>query len=403
MTQTTITPNLSQRVLNMQESATLMMAKLARQVRAEGHDVIALSLGEPDFDTPEHIKEAAKRALDEGKTKYTPVPGIPELREAIVHKFRRDNGLEFNVNQIVVSNGAKQSIANLCLALLNDGDEAILFSPYWVSYYEIVRLGGGVPVPLSTTIDNDFKVTPEQLEEAITPNTKMIIFSSPCNPSGSVYSGPELMELAEVIGRHKQIIIVSDEIYEYINFSGAHESIGACDPVLDQTVTVNGFSKGFAMTGWRLGYIGGPEWIADACTKIQGQFTSGATAFGQAAAAYALESPMKPTYDMCAAFKERRWLIIDLLEEIPGLEVNRPQGAFYIFPKVSAYFGRSGHGMEIQGSSDLAMYLLRNAYVATVAGSAFGDDQCMRISYAASEDEIREAIRRIGVALGELS
>jgi aspartate aminotransferase len=393
---------LSDRVLQMQESATILMAQKARDLAAQGHQVISLSLGEPDFDTPDHIKEAAKRALDEGYTKYTPVPGLPELRQAIVDKFKRDNELEFDLNQIVVSNGAKQSLANLSLALLNPGDEVIIFTPYWVSYYEIVRIGGGVPVLLKAGIENDFKVTPEQLEEAITDKTKMIWFSSPCNPTGTVFTKAELEALADVVAKHEDILIMSDEIYEYINFTGHHESIGAIESVKDRTITVNGFAKGFAMTGWRLGYMGAPAWVAEACAKIQGQFTSGANAFGQKAAAYALMADMSPTNKMREAFLKRKELVKAKLSEIPGIKTNDPQGAFYIFPDISAYFGKSFNGQTISNSDDLALYLLEHAHVATVSGSAFGADECLRLSFAASEEELLEAVRRIGEALGKL-
>ncbi len=393
---------LSDRVLAMEESATLKMAKLARQLGSEGHDVIALSLGEPDFDTPEHIKEAAKEALDNGFTKYTPVSGLLELREAICRKFKRDNNLDFEIGQIVVSNGAKQSIANLCMALLNEGDEAIIFSPYWVSYYAIIKVAGGVPVPVKAGIDQDFKVTSMQLEEAITDKTRIVLFSSPCNPTGSVYTYDELDDIAMVVGRYPGITLISDEIYEHINFTGKHVSIGAFDAVRNRTVTVNGFSKGFAMTGWRLGYIGAPMIIASACTKIQGQNTSGATSFGQKAAAFALDADMGATVRMREAFYKRRDIIIDLLGAIPGVRVNRPTGAFYVFPNVSAFFGLNFEGKAITNSDDLAMYLLTEAHVATVAGSAFGDPECIRISYAASEEQLREAIRRIARALAQL-
>jgi len=395
--------HLSDRVLAMEESATLKMAKLARQLKDEGHDVIALSLGEPDFDTPDHIKEAAKKALDDGFTKYTPVPGLPELREAICRKFKRDNDLDFNIGQIVVSNGAKQSIANLCMALLNTGDEAIMFAPYWVSYSAIIKVAGGVPVAVKAGIELDFKVSPEQLEEAITDKTRIVLFSSPCNPTGSVYTYDELHAIAKVIARHPNITVISDEIYEHINFTGKHVSIGAFDEVRDRTVTVNGFSKGFAMTGWRLGYIGAPQAIASACSKIQGQNTSGATSFGQKAAAFALDADMGATDRMRAAFYERRDIIVNLLDQIPGVRVNHPTGAFYVFPNVSAVFGRSYNGTTITNSDDLAMYLLTEAHVATVAGSAFGDPECIRISYAASEEQIREAASRIAKAIGKLS
>ncbi|MCB0620124.1 MAG: pyridoxal phosphate-dependent aminotransferase [Saprospiraceae bacterium] len=393
---------LSERVLQMEESATIKMAQLARDLKAEGHDVISLSLGEPDFDTPEHIKEAAKQALDEGYTKYTPVPGLPELREAIVRKFRRDNGLEFDVNQIVVSNGAKQTIANLCLALLNEGDEVVVFAPYWVSYVEIIRLAGGVPVIVGAGIDHDFKVSPEQVAAAITGRTKFVLFSSPCNPTGSVYSADELTAIAEVIAPHEQVHIVSDEIYEYINFTGRHASIGAHPAVKDRTITVNGFAKGFAMTGWRLGYMGGPTQIAAACAKIQGQFTSGASSFGQKAAAVALDSDLTPTYRMREAFLKRRNLVLELLSKVPGFKVNDPQGAFYVFPDVSEHFGKAFRGEIIKDADDFCIFLLHQAHVAAVSGAAFGAEQCIRISYAASEEQLRTAIERIADAVSEL-
>ncbi|MCB9280904.1 MAG: pyridoxal phosphate-dependent aminotransferase [Lewinellaceae bacterium] len=394
---------LSRRVLEMEESSTLLMAKLARNIAAQGHKVISLSLGEPDFDTPEHIKTAAKEALDQGYTKYTPVSGLPALREAICTKFKRDNGLEFTTNQIVVSNGAKQSIANICLALLDEGDEAIILAPYWVSYFEIVKFAGGVPVVVHAGIDQDYKPSVAQIEAAITDRTKLIIFSSPCNPTGSVFTADELSAMAQMLGRHEQVHIVSDEIYEYINFTGKHVSIGTFDAVKDRTITVNGFAKGFAMTGWRLGYIGGPEWLAQACDKIQGQVTSGATSFGQKAAAHALLSDMTPTWKMRDAFLHRRDLVIGLLEQIPGMKVNRPQGAFYIFPDISNYFGLSDGQTTINNADDFSMYLLEKAYVATVAGTGFGDSNCLRISYAASEEQLREAIGRIAEVVSKLS
>jgi len=387
---------LAERITRMQESATLKMSQMARDLKAKGHDVISLSIGEPDFDTPQHIKDAAIKALNDGFTKYTPVPGLPQIREAISTKFKRDNDLEYTPGQIVVSNGAKQSIANLSLTLLDEGDEVIILAPYWVSYYEIVRLGNGTPVSLLGGIENDFKVTAQQLENAITENTRMVLFSSPCNPTGSVYQHDELEAIANVIAKHENIVIVSDEIYEYINFSGKHVSIGSFPQVKDQTVTVNGFSKGFAMTGWRLGYIGAPTWIAKACTKIQGQFTSGATAFGQMAGAHALMSDMTPTQEMRAAFLKRRDIVIELLEAIPGMQVNRPEGAFYIFPNISSYFGKKAGEKTINNSDDFAEYILNDGHVAIVAGSAFGADDCFRLSYAASEEQLREAIKRIG-------
>ncbi|MBR9921647.1 MAG: pyridoxal phosphate-dependent aminotransferase [Bacteroidetes bacterium] len=390
---------LSDRVLDLQESATIKMSQMARDLREQGHNVISLSLGEPDFDTPDHIKEAAKKALDDGYTKYTPVPGLMEFRQAISRKFKRENELDYAPSQIVVSNGAKQSIANLSLSLLNPGDEVIIFAPYWVSYFEIVRLAGGVPVILSAGIDQDFKVLPEQLKGAITDKTKLVLFSSPCNPSGSVYSKEELFALADELEAHEQIHVLSDEIYEHINFSGKHASIGAHPGIKDRVVTINGMSKGFSMTGWRLGYMGAPQWIADACAKIQGQFTSGATSFGQKAAAEALDGDLGPTKEMCAAFAKRRELVIDLLSEVPGVKCNKPQGAFYVFPDISAYFGKTINGFTIQNSDDFCTYLLQEAHVAVVAGSAFGADECFRLSYAASEAELRDAIGRIKKAL----
>lgn len=393
---------LSDRVLNMEESATLKMAQLAREYRGQGIDVISLSLGEPDFDTPDHIKEAAKKALDAGYTKYTPVNGLPELREAIVKKFRRDNGLDFSTNQIVVSNGAKQSIYNICSAMLNPGDEVLIFSPYWVSYHDIVSLIGGVPVPVYAGIESDFKVTADQVEAAISDRTKLVLYSSPCNPTGSVYLHDELEAIANVISRHPNVYIISDEIYEYINFSDKHVSIGTFETVKDQTITVNGFAKGFAMTGWRLGYMGAPEWIAKACTKIQGQVTSGANSFGQKAASIALMSDMGPSKVMREEFLKRRDIVIGLLEQIPLFLVNRPNGAFYLFPDVSAYFGKSHNGEVINDSNDFAMFILKEGHVALVSGAAFGAPKCIRISYAASEDQLVEAIRRISVAVAKL-
>ena len=393
---------LSQKVLNMEESATLKMARMARELAAEGHQVISLSLGEPDFDTPDHIKEAAKQALDDGYTKYTPVPGLPELRDAICRKFKRDNNLDFKPGQIVVSTGAKQSIANLCMALLDPGDEVILFAPYWVSYDAIVKMNEAVSVPVAAGIDQDYKVTAEQVAAAITERTKMIIFSSPCNPSGSVYTKEELEAIAAVVAPHEQIYIVSDEIYEYINFTDQHVSMGTIPAVKDRVITVNGFAKGYAMTGWRLVYIGAPDFIADACSKLQGQFTSGANAFAQKAAVHALDADLGPTHAMREAFERRRKVIIDGLEAIPGMQVNRPQGAFYIFPDITAYYGKAAHGISIENDDDFCEYLLQVAHVATVAGGAFGIPGCIRISYAASEETLREALDRIAKAVAEL-
>jgi len=399
----TLANPLSKRVLGMEESATIKMAQLARDLKNQGKDIISLSLGEPDFDTPEHIKDAAKKALDEGYTKYTPVPGLMELRQAIVNKFKRDNGLHFTTNQVAVSNGAKQSIFNLAFALLDKGDEAVILAPYWVSYEAIVSLAGGVPVPVYAGIEEDFKVTAEQVRAAITPRTKFMIFSSPCNPTGSVYAREELEAIAAVIAEHDTMLIISDEIYEYINFGDKHVSIGSIESVKNRTVTVNGFAKGFAMTGWRLGYIGGPLEVVEACNKLQSQVTSGANAFAQKAAAYALEADLTPTYKMRDQFEKRRDLIIGLLKEIPGLKVNHPKGAFYVFPDCSAYFGKSDGSFTINNSADFSEYLLMSALVATVPGDAFGANDCFRISYAASEADITEAVRRIGEALAKLS
>lgn len=390
---------LSNKVASMSESATIRMSQKARNLREQGHDVISLSLGEPDFDTPQHIKDAANAALEEGYTKYTPVPGHKDFVEAIQTKFARDNDLHFEKNQIVVSNGAKQCVANICLSILDPGDEVIIFTPYWVSYFEIVKFAGGTPIALSAGIDQDFKVSPEQLDAAINHKTKAILFSSPCNPTGSVYTRYELEGLAEVISNYENLIVISDEIYEYINFTGQHASIGAIDSIRDRTVTINGMSKGFSMTGWRIGYMGAPAWLAKACAKVQGQFTSGAAAFSQKAAATALTADLGPTYDMRDAFLKRRDLVIEGLQKIPGINVNHPTGAFYVFPDISSYFGKSNGSIIIDDSNEFAEIILESAHVAVVAGSAFGDDNCIRISYAASEDTLREAIRRIGECL----
>ncbi len=386
----------------MAESSTLAMARLARELKAEGHDVIALSLGEPDFDTPEHIKEAAKRALDEGYTKYTPVNGLPELRQAIARKFKRDNKLAYTAEQIVVSNGAKQSIANLCLALLDPGDEAIVLAPDWVSYYEQIKLAEGTVIVLCTSVDEEYKVSPERLAEAITDRTRFVLFSSPCNPTGSVYHRDELEAFARVLRDHPDVIVISDEIYEYIQFGREHVSIGSLEGMLERTVTVNGFAKGFAMTGWRLGYIGAPTWLADACTKVQGQITSGANSFAQRAAAEALDADMSPTDEMRKAFQRRRDLVVEQLKTIPGFRCNVPEGAFYVFPDVSELFGKAAGDVEVNSADDLAMYLMQEAHVATVSGSGFGNDACIRISFAASEEQLREALSRIRTAVEKL-
>ncbi|MGB5377592.1 pyridoxal phosphate-dependent aminotransferase [Muriicola sp.] len=386
---------LSDRINKLSTSATLAMAAKARELRNEGKDIIGLSLGEPDFNIPEFIKEAAKQAIDDNYSSYSPVDGYADLKQAIALKFKRDNHLTYNLNQIVVSTGAKQSLANVAMVMLNKGDEVILPAPYWVSYSDIVQLAEGIPVEVPTSIDTDFKMTPAQLEAAITPKTKMLWFSSPCNPSGSVYSEEELKGLAAVLRRHPGIFIVSDEIYEHINFRGKHSSIAAINGMYDRTITVNGVSKAFAMTGWRIGYIGAADWIAKACTKFQGQITSGANAIGQRATITALEAPVSKIQFMIDKFKERRDLILGLLGTIDGFKLNVPEGAFYVFPDVSSYFGKELQGTQINNASDFAMYLLEKANVATVTGEAFGNPNCIRISYAASEDEIKEAVARI--------
>lgn len=395
-------PPLSQRVQRMAESETLRMAALARELKSKGHEVINLSIGEPDFDTPVHIKEEAKKALDQGFTKYTPVPGIPELREAICTKFKRDNNLDFKPSQIVVSNGAKQSLANIFLSLLDEGDEVVILAPYWVSYVDMVKVAGGHPVIVYSGIEQDYKSSAEQINAAITSRTKALLFSSPCNPTGSVYTESELREIASMLSNHPHVVVISDEIYEYINFTGKHASIGTMEEVKDRTVTVNGFSKGFAMTGWRLGYIGAPEWLAAACNKIQGQFTSGANSFGQKAAVQALLGDLEPTHQMREAFLHRRDLVTQLLSEIPGFKVNLPQGAFYSFPDISNFFGTSDGAVTIRNADDFSEYIINHAHVALVSGAAFGADQCIRISYAASEAELRTAIQRIAETVKHL-
>lgn len=391
--------HLSDRIKNMSTSATLAMAAKARELRSEGKDIIGLSLGEPDFNIPDFIKDAAKDAIDENYSSYTPVDGYAELKTAISNKFKRDNGLDYGLNQIVVSTGAKQSLFNVAMVVLNPGDEVILPAPYWVSYSDIVKLAEGIPVEVHTQIDTDFKMTPAQLEAAITPKTKMIWFSSPCNPSGSVYSKSELEGLAEVLKKHPNICVVSDEIYEHINFAGGHVSIANIDGMYDKTITVNGVSKAFAMTGWRIGYIGAPEWIAKGCTKLQGQVTSGANAIAQRAVITALEAPVSKIQYMIDKFHERRDLVLGLLGEIEGFNLNVPEGAFYVFPDISAFFGKTLNGVTINNASDFSLYLLEHANVATVTGEAFGNPNCIRISYAASEKELKEAIARIKSAL----
>lgn len=394
-----MTNQLSDRINKLSTSATLAMAAKARELRAEGKDIIGLSLGEPDFNTPDFVKEAAINAVNDNYNSYTPVDGYADLKEAIITKFKRDNQLVFTQPQIVVSTGAKQALFNIASVMLNAGDEVILPCPYWVSYSDIIKLNEGVPVEVKTDIKNDFKMTAEQLRAAITPKTKMIWYSSPCNPSGSVYSKDELRAIADVLQEHPNIYVVSDEIYEHINFIGGHHSMAQFDDMKDRTITVNGVSKAFAMTGWRIGYIGAPDWIARACNKIQGQVTSGANCIAQRAVIAALEADPSKIQYMVDEFKERRQLILGLLNAIDGFETNEPEGAFYVFPNVSAYFGKTIKGKTITNASDLAMFLLEEANVATVTGEAFGNPNCIRISYAASQEQIIEAVKRIKTAL----
>ncbi len=390
---------LSDKINRLQTSATLAMAAKARELKAQGKDIISLSLGEPDFHTPDYIKEAAVRAINENYHSYTPVDGYVELKKAIIQKFKRDNDLVYDETQIVVSTGAKQALYNVAAAIINPGDEVILPAPYWVSYADIVKLNGGVPVVVETSIENDFKITPQQLEKSITSKTKMLWYSSPCNPSGSVYSKNELGLLAEVLEKHQQIVVVSDEIYEHINFTGEHISMANFENMYNRTVTVNGVSKAFSMTGWRIGYIGAPTYIARACTKMQGQVTSGANCIAQRAVITALEEPVSRIQYMIDEFAKRRKIILDLLNEIEGFQCNEPEGAFYVFPDISHYFGKTLNGIKIETASDFSMYLLEKALVATVSGEAFGDPNCIRISYSAGENEIREAVRRIKEAV----
>ena len=391
---------LSERILNMATSATLAMAAKARELRAEGKDIIGLSLGEPDFNTPDFIKEAAIDAINDNYNSYSPVDGYVDLKEAVITKFKRDNNLTYTLPQIVVSTGAKQSLANIAMVMLNEGDEVILPCPYWVSYSDIVKLAEGTPVEVKTTIDNDFKMTAAQLEAAITPQTKMIWFSSPCNPSGSLYSKEELEALAEVILKYPNIYVVSDEIYEHINHTGkAHASIAAIPGMFERTITVNGVSKAFAMTGWRIGYIGAPDWIARACNKMQGQITSGANCIAQRAVITALNAEPSSVKYMIDEFKIRRDLVLNLLNAIEGFKTNVPEGAFYVFPNVTAFFGKTFRGKTINNATDFSLYLLEEALVATVTGDAFGNPDCIRISYAASQEQIIEAIKRIKEAL----
>ena len=394
---------LSERLLQMEESATIAMSRKSRELKSEGKDVISLSLGEPDFFTPQFIKDAAVEAMDNNYTMYNPVQGYDDLRESISLKFKRDNDLDYSKDNIVVSTGAKQSIANVVMSLVNPGDEVIVPAPYWVSYLEIVKVAGGVPVIVSAGIENDFKVPAEDLEKAITPKTKLIIFSTPCNPTGSVYSKEELKAWAGVLERNPNVIIIADEIYEHINFTSKHESLAQFPEVFNQVITVNGVSKAWAMTGWRLGYIGASKEIATACNKIQGQFTSATCSITQKAAVAAMKADPKVLDEMLKAFNSRRDLVISSLNKINGVKTNVPEGAFYVFPDISSFFGKSVAGKTIKTSEDLAMYLLDDALVALVSGEAFGDPNCIRISYAASEETLIEAMKRIKVSLEKLN
>ena len=393
---------LSERLNRLSPSATLAMSQKSGEMKAQGIDVINMSVGEPDFNTPDHIKEAAKKAVDENYSRYSPVPGYADLRKAIVAKLKNENGLEYSVNEILVSNGAKQSVCNTVMALVNDGEEVIIPAPYWVSYPQMVKLAGGVPVIIEAGFEQNFKITPEQLEAAITPKTRMLILCSPSNPTGSVYSETELKELAEVIKRHDDVFVLADEIYEHINYTGRHCSIASIEGMKERSVIVNGVSKAYAMTGWRIGYIAAPEWIVKGCNKLQGQYTSGPCSVSQKAAEAAYTSSQECVAEMRDAFKRRRDLIVSLAKDIPGLEVNEPEGAFYLIPKCSSYFGKSHDGRTINTSTDLALFILEDGHVATVAGDAFGDPCCFRMSYATSDDNIREAMARIKKSLAKL-
>lgn len=393
---------LSERLQRLAPSATLAMSQKSSEMKAQGIDVINLSVGEPDFNTPDHIKAAAKKAIDDNYSRYSPVPGYPDLRKAIVAKLKNENGLDYGMNEILVSNGAKQSVCNTVMALVNDGDEVIIPAPYWVSYPQMVKLAGGVPVIVNAGFDQNFKMTPAQLEAAITPKTRLLILCSPSNPTGSVYSKAELEGLAEVIKRHEDMFVLADEIYEHIIYTGRHESIAQFEGMKERTIVVNGVSKAYAMTGWRIGFIAAPEWIVKGCNKLQGQYTSGPCSVSQKAAEAAYTSSQACVEEMRQAFQRRRDLIVKLTSEIPGLEVNVPEGAFYVFPKCSSFFGKSDGNTTIANSTDFALYLLENAHVATVGGDAFGDPECFRMSYATSEDNIVEALKRIKDALAKL-
>lgn len=393
---------LSDRLNRLAPSATLAMSQKSAELKAQGVDVINLSVGEPDFNTPDHIKEAAKRAVDENYSRYSPVPGYPALKKAIVDKLKNENGLDYEPSQIICSNGAKQSVCNAVLALVNPGDEVIIPAPYWVSYPQMVLLAEGTPVTVEATIEQDFKITPEQLEAAITPKTRALILCSPSNPTGSVYSAEELEALAAVLRRHENVIVLSDEIYEHINYVGRHASIASCEGMKERTVVINGVSKAYAMTGWRIGFIAAPEWIAKGCNKLQGQYTSGPCSVSQMAATAAFAGDQTCVETMRQAFERRKNLIVRLAKEIPGLEVNDPHGAFYLFPKCSSFFGKRDGDRVINNSTDFALYLLEMAHVATVGGDAFGSPACFRMSYATSDENITEAMRRIKEACARL-
>ena len=393
---------LSDRLNRLSPSATLAMSQKSSEMKAQGIDVINLSVGEPDFNTPDHIKDAAKKAVDENYSRYSPVPGYPELRKAIVDKLQKENNLEYGLNEVLVSNGAKQCVCNAVMALVNNGDEVIVPAPYWVSYPQMVKLAGGTPVYVNAGFEQNFKMTPQQLEAAITPKTKMLILCSPSNPTGSVYSKEELKALAEVIRRHDDLYVLADEIYEHINYVGRHEGIAQFDGMKERCIIVNGVSKAYAMTGWRIGYMAAPEWIIKGCNKLQGQYTSGPCSVSQKAAEAAYTLDQGCVEDMRLAFERRRNLVVKLAKEVEGLEVNVPEGAFYLFPKCSSFFGKHTDGYVINNATDLAMYLLEVGHVATVSGDAFGDPECIRLSYATSDDNLREAMRRIKETLARL-
>jgi aspartate aminotransferase len=388
--------------MRLAPSATLVMSQKSSEMKAQGIDVINLSVGEPDFNTPDGIKESAKQAIDDNWSKYSPVPGYPALRQAIVEKLKRENGLSYSPSEILVSNGAKQAVCNTMLALVDDGDEVIIPAPYWVSYPQMAKLAGGTPVIVPTGFGQDFKMTAKQLEDAITPRTRLLVICSPSNPTGSVYTKEELRALADVVLSHDDLFVIADEIYEHINYTGSHESIAQFEGMKERTIIINGVSKAYAMTGWRIGYMAGPEWIVKGCNKLQGQYTSGACSVSQKAAEAAYTQSQLCVEEMRQAFERRRDLIVELARDIPGLEVNRPEGAFYLFPKCNSFYGKSYGGKTINNSTELALYLLEEAHVATVGGDAFGDPECFRMSYATSDDNIREALRRIRQALEQL-